>query len=324
MSEINADVLVGLEDLARHYRVRAGMFGPAAWLRAVDGVSLRIHRGETLGLVGESGCGKSTLARLVLGLERPTAGRVWFDGEDVSGLGPRALRRLRRRMQIIFQDPFSSLNPRQSVGSILEEPLKIHRMGRRRQRREMVARLMDEVGLRPEHAGRYPHEFSGGQRQRICIARALALKPELVVADEPVSALDVSIQAQVLNLLSDLQSKFELTYLFIAHDLAVVRHVSDRVAVMYLGRLVETMSRADLDRPPAHPYTEALLNSAPIPRVGAKIESPPLQGDLPSPLHPPSGCRFHPRCPLAKEICQAEDPPLEEKSPGRFIACHFR
>jgi peptide/nickel transport system ATP-binding protein/oligopeptide transport system ATP-binding protein len=316
--------LVGLDGVARKYRVRSGFFGPTALLRAVDGISLNISRGETLGLVGESGCGKSTLARLVLGLERPTEGRVLFEGADVSALGRRGMRRLRRRMQIIFQDPFSSLNPRQSVGSILGEPLKIHRVEKRSQRRALVAELMDEVGLRPEHAGRYPHEFSGGQRQRICIARALALRPELVVADEPVSALDVSIQAQVLNLLSDLQEKFQLTYLFIAHDLAVVRHVSDRVAVMYLGRLVEMMNQSDFDRPPAHPYTEALLASAPVPKVGAKKGSTPLAGDLPSPINPPSGCRFHPRCPEAKGVCAEQDPPLVEKSPGRFIACHFR
>jgi oligopeptide/dipeptide ABC transporter ATP-binding protein len=304
--------------------VRQGFFGPVALLKAVDGISLDVARGRTVGLVGESGCGKSTLARMVLALERPTTGRVVFDGQDISRLGRRDMRRLRRRMQIIFQDPFSSLNPRQSVGSILGEPLKIHHMGRRARRREMVAELMNEVGLRPEQAGRYPHEFSGGQRQRICIARALALRPELVVADEPVSALDVSIQAQVLNLLRDLQAKFRLTYLFIAHDLAVVRYVSDRVAVMYLGRLVEVMDQSDFDRPPAHPYTQALLLAAPVPRVGAKKEITPLAGDLPSPMNPPSGCRFHPRCPEAKEICSEQDPPLVEKTPGRFIACHFR
>jgi oligopeptide/dipeptide ABC transporter ATP-binding protein len=318
------DALVRLEDVARQYRVRSGFFGPMSLLRAVDGISLNVARGRTVGLVGESGCGKSTLARLVLGLERPTEGRVVFDGQDVAGVGRRDLRHLRRRMQIIFQDPFSSLNPRQSVRSILGEPLRIHRMGKRSQRRDMVAELMEEVGLRPEQAGRYPHEFSGGQRQRICIARALALRPELVVADEPVSALDVSIQAQVLNLLRDLQAKFQLTYLFIAHDLAVVRYVSDRVAVMYLGRLVEVMDRSDFDRPPAHPYTQALLQAAPVPRVGAKKNARPLAGDLPSPINPPPGCRFHPRCPEAREICREQDPPLLEKTPGRFIACHFR
>ena len=316
--------LVLVEHLTKRYRVRADKFGRKGLLTAVDDVNLGIGRGETLGLVGESGCGKSTLARVTLCLEPPTSGKILFDGQDVSKLDKKGMRRLRRRMQIVFQDPFSSLNPRQSVRSILSEPLMIHDIGNRHERAEMVAELMSDVGLRPEQADRYPHEFSGGQRQRIGIARALALRPELVVADEPVSALDVSIQAQVLNLLSELQEKFNLTYLFIAHDLAVVRHVSDRIAVMYLGKLVEVMDRGDFDLPGAHPYTEALRAAAPEPVVGNKKDRTPLEGDVPSPLNPPPGCRFHTRCPEAQAICSKEEPELLPKSPTRWVACHLR
>lgn len=317
--------LLRIEDLKKYYPVKATPFaGRSRTLKAVDGVSLEIGRGECLGLVGESGCGKTTLGRLILRLEEPTGGRVIFDGLDVLGLNRKDLRGFRRRVQIIFQDPYSSLNPRKSVGSIIGEPLAIHGLGNKEERRTQVLRLMAEVGLRPEHYGRYPHEFSGGQRQRVGIARALALGPELIVADEPVSALDVSIQAQVINLLKDLQNKYSLTYLFIAHDLSLVRHVSDRLAVMYLGRLAEVLPRDLFGQARHHPYTLALLASAPIPKPGAKKEYRPLAGDVPSPIDPPSGCLFHPRCPEKIDVCSNRSPELREITPGHFIACHRR
>ncbi|MCS6891632.1 MAG: dipeptide ABC transporter ATP-binding protein [Rhodovarius sp.] len=301
-------------DLAKHYPARQGL------VRAVDGVSLQVARGETLALVGESGCGKSTTARLVLRLIEPTRGRLRFDGEELTGLPPAQLRRFRRRAQIIFQDPYASLNPRLRVGQTIMEPMEVHGLGSPAERRARMEELLRLVGLAPYHAQRYPHEFSGGQRQRIGIARALAVQPELVVCDEPVSALDVSIQAQVVNLLKDLQARFGLSYLFIAHDLAVVRHMADRVAVMYLGRIVELAEKRALFAAPRHPYTRALLAAIPHPDPARRGRVTPLGGDPPSPINPPSGCRFHPRCPFATEICRREEPPLSEGA--HQVACH--
>ncbi len=317
--------LLEARGLARHYVVRRGVVVRRATgvLRAVDGVSFRIGRGETLALVGESGCGKSTTARLVMRLVEPTAGSVWFEGEDITRLGGERLRRLRRRVQIVFQDPFASLNPRMTIGDTLEEPLVVHGLGDKAKRRARVAELLGLVGLASYHAGRYPHEFSGGQRQRVGIARALAVEPSLIVCDEPVSALDVSIQAQVVNLLQDLQAQLGLSYLFIAHDLAVVKHVADRVAVMYLGRIVEMADKAALFARPMHPYTRALLDAVPRPDPGAVRAARPPGGDVPSPMNPPSGCHFHTRCAFAQARCSVEYPPLGEVAPGHLAACHF-
>ncbi|MGE4503907.1 MAG: ABC transporter ATP-binding protein [Desulfovibrionaceae bacterium] len=316
-------VLLKLDDASRHYRVRRGLLGQErATVRAVDGVSLDVLQGETLGLVGESGCGKSTLARLILGLERPTSGAVVLKGRP---LGQWSRAELSRTVQLIFQDPYSSLNPRQSIGSIVREPLDIHGQGSRAERRAAVAEALDRVGLLPEHADRYPHEFSGGQRQRVAIARALVLRPELVVCDEPVSALDVSIRAQVLNLLAELQNDLGLTYVFISHDLSVVGHTADRVAVMYLGRVVELAGARELFATPEHPYTRALLSAVPVPDPDAAQDANRdrvrLAGDLPSPLAPPPGCPFHPRCPEAMPRCARELPPTFEPRPGHHAAC---
>jgi oligopeptide/dipeptide ABC transporter ATP-binding protein len=317
--------LLQLQGVTKRFRVGAGFLGSQKrWLRAVDGVDLIIQPGEVMGLVGESGCGKSTLGRLALRLLDPSAGRVIFQGQDVTALDRKGLREIRRRMQIVFQDPMTSLNPRLTVGSLLGEPFVIHGNPGRAEVQKKVAALLTEVGLRPEHARRYPHQFSGGQRQRIGIARALALRPDLVVADEPVSALDVSIQAQVMNLLMDLKERFGLTYLFVAHDLSVVLHLSDRVAVMYLGKIVEIAPAGVYGNGSQHPYTEALLASAPVADPKRRFQTPPVKGDVASPLDPPSGCRFHPRCPEMRDICKREEPPLREIAPGQVCACHFR
>jgi oligopeptide/dipeptide ABC transporter ATP-binding protein len=317
--------LLEVSDLKKHFPIYRGVFSKVSGqVYAVDGVSFSIGRGETLGLVGESGCGKSTVGRTLLRLLEPTAGTVRIAGEDITHLQREQLLPYRRRMQMIYQDPYASLNPRMSAGEIVGEPLVVHQVGTPAERRERVASLFERVGLRPETAGRYPHEFSGGQRQRIGIARALALNPELIVGDEPVSALDVSIQAQIINLLMDLQDEFGLSYLFVAHDLAVVEHISHRVAVMYLGRIVEMTDRKSLFEMPLHPYTEALLSAVPIPKASARARKRViLTGDVPSPINPPSGCHFHARCPYAMARCKIEVPALREVVPGHVAACHL-
>jgi oligopeptide transport system ATP-binding protein len=316
--------ILEVEDLAKYYPVRRGIvFGRSVGIvRAVDGISFRLGRGETLALVGESGCGKSTTARLVLRLIDPTAGTIRFEGTDITELAGEPLRKLRRRMQIVFQDPFASLNPRMTVGEILEEPLIVHAIGTRTERRARVNELLGVVGLAPYHAQRYPHEFSGGQRQRVGIARALAVEPSLIVCDEPVSALDVSIQAQVVNLLKDLQGRLGLSYLFIAHDLAVVKHMADRVAVMYLGQIVELARKDELFRDPRHPYTRTLLAAIPRPDPHRDTHRQIPGGDVPSPMNPPPGCRFHTRCPFVIDRCRVETPALTRWSDGHLTACH--
>ncbi len=323
-------VLLQVKGLVKYFPVKKGVFRrTVGWVKAVDNVDLFIPKGETLGLVGESGCGKTTCSRTILRLIEPTAGEVWFRSKvlnavvNVPKVNRRQMKLLRREMQIIFQDPYSSLNPRMTVASIVGEPLIVHRVARGAEVRQRVASLLEAVGLKPEHMKRYPHEFSGGQRQRIGIARALALEPQLVVCDEPVSALDVSIQAQVLNLLEDLQKDFGLTYLFVAHDLSVVKHISDRVAVMYLGVIVELAPTEVLFTHPLHPYTEALLSAVPVPDPDYEADRILLQGDVPSPVNPPKGCRFHPRCSYAQEVCSREIPPLLDHGDAHFAACHF-
>jgi oligopeptide/dipeptide ABC transporter ATP-binding protein len=327
-----SDVLLRVEHLKKYFPIKRGIVfqREVGRVHAVDDVSIELRAGETLGLVGESGCGKSTLGRCIIRLLQLTSGTVLFDGKDISRLSRRALRPMRGDVQMVFQDPYASLNPRKRVGTIIADPLRIHGDSNRRQIRERVRELLELVGLSPEHVNRYPHEFSGGQRQRIGVARALALHPKLIIADEPVSALDVSIRAQVINLLDDLQDELGLTYIFIAHDLGVVRHVSDRIAVMYLGKIVEISPAEELYQRPVHPYTEALLSAVPIPDpvITAQREQIVLEGDVPSPIAPPSGCRFHPRCKYATEICSQVEPPLidhsgtDQASAGHRAACH--
>ncbi|MEP7104919.1 MAG: dipeptide ABC transporter ATP-binding protein [Chloroflexota bacterium] len=319
-----AEPLLSARGVTKHFPIRRGILQRTVGkVQAVDGVDLDVMAGETVGLVGESGCGKSTLGRTLLRLVEPTSGEILFEGRDVAKMRGRDLKAMRRDMQIIFQDPVGSLDPRMTVREIVSEGLAVHGLARGRQRTQQVKEILQRVGLRPEAAGRYPHEFSGGQRQRIGIARALVLQPKFVVADEPVSALDVSIQSQVLNLLVDLKREFNLTFLFVAHNLAVVGYISDRIAVMYLGKVVELAAAADLYRQPLHPYTMALLSAIPEPRPGARHQRIVLKGDVPSPINPPSGCRFRTRCPIAQEICAEQEPPLEMKPEGHLAACHF-
>lgn len=309
--------------LTKHFPVKSGPFAPPRMLKAVDGVELSLAPGETLGLAGESGCGKSTVARLLMGLMPPSAGAVGFRGKELAEMGKAELAAFRKDVQMIFQDPFSALNPRMRVGEIVGEPLAIHGLAAGRERQECVAQLLAKVGLAEEHIHRYPHEFSGGQRQRIGIARALAVTPQIIIADEPVSALDLSIQAQIINLLQELKREFGLSFLFIAHDLSVVRHMSDRTAIMYLGKIVETGTSEQVFSAFLHPYTEALISAIPQVRPDTRRKRIILQGDLPSPIAPPPGCPFHTRCPYAEELCRREPPPLAEKEPGHLAACHF-
>uniref|UniRef100_UPI00316AC573 ABC transporter ATP-binding protein n=1 Tax=Devosia epidermidihirudinis TaxID=1293439 RepID=UPI00316AC573 len=315
--------LVSVRNLHKHFTVGRNLFGPKPTLRAVDGVDLDIYPGETLGLVGESGCGKSTLARTLIRLYQPTSGEMLFDGTDVAKADERALVPFRRRVQMIFQDPYASLNGRMTVRDLIAEPLEIAKIGTPESRTEKVHELLARVGLHRDHANRFAHEFSGGQRQRIGIARAIALEPDLVICDEPISALDVSVQAQVVNMLEDLQDQLGLTYLFITHDLSMVRHISDRIGVMYLGKIVELASNTDLYRRPSHPYTQALLASIPVPDPTATRPSEPMRGEIPSPMHIPTGCRFRTRCPMATELCASTEPALKDIGGGHLAACHY-
>lgn len=322
MSEDREDLLV-VKDLVKYFPVRGGLLQRVvAWVKAVDGVSFTIKRGETFGLVGESGCGKTTVGRTILRLIPATSGKAYFDGHDLFTLNGQEMKRMRRNMQIVFQDPFSSLDPRMPVGESIGEGLLVHGVKDKRKRAAIVMDTLQRVGLERDHARRYPHEFSGGQRQRIGIARALAMRPQFIICDEPVSALDVSIQSQVLNILKDLQREFGLTYIFIAHNLSVVEHISDRVAVMYVGKLVELAGRQVLYENPLHPYTQALMSAIPIPDPTIRRTRIILEGDVPSPLQPPAGCRFHPRCPVNMEICSQEEPAFREVEPGHWVACH--
>ncbi|MFH1023103.1 MAG: dipeptide ABC transporter ATP-binding protein [Planctomycetota bacterium] len=320
----NENPLLDVKNLVKHFPIRKGLFSRVVGhVRAVDGVSFAISRGKTLGLVGESGCGKTTAGRTILRLLEPTSGEVWFDGVDLASLGRAAMREMRRHLQIVFQDPYSSLNPRMTVEAIVGEALAVHRLAKGPERRQRVEELLALTGLPPDAMTRYPHEFSGGQRQRIGIARALSLSPKLIVCDEPISALDVSIQAQIINLFEDLQEKLGLAYLFIAHDLNVIEHISDDVAVMYLGEIVEHAPAAELYENPIHPYTRALLSAIPVPDPKTKRRRILLPGDVPSPVNPPPGCRFHTRCPIAEDRCRSERPAFDERAPGHRAACHF-
>lgn len=319
-----ADALLEVRHLTKYFPITGGVLGrPIGEVRAVDGVSFTVKRGETLGLVGESGCGKTTTGRMLLRLIEPSGGAIIFDGTDITKTTPREMRHVRKRMQMIFQDPFASLNPRHTVEKIIEEPLLVHGLGDRRERKQRVKELLDVVGLNRDYAKRYPHQFSGGQRQRIGIARALAIRPQLIIADEPVSALDVSIQSQVINLMQDLQREFALTYIFISHDLGVVRQISDRVGVMYLGRIVELGKSEALYEDPKHPYTQALLSAVPIPDPDFEREQIILSGDVPNPANPPSGCAFHTRCPHAMAICAEVRPQFRQTTNARYVACHL-
>ncbi len=326
-TRVAGENLLEVKDLIMHFPLTKGIVfqRKVGAVQAVDGVSFAIKKGETLGLVGESGCGKSTTGRAILQLYKPTAGEVNYQGRDLTKLDGGQMRKMRRHLQMIFQDPYASLNPRMTVGNIIAEPMQIHNLVPKNERVERVQELLETVGLNPYFANRYPHEFSGGQRQRIGVARALAANPEFIVADEPVSALDVSIQAQIINLLEDLQEQFDLTYLFIAHDLSVVRHISDRVAVMYLGKMVELADRDDLYENPLHPYTKALLSAVPIPDpvVEKKRERIILTGDVPSPINPPSGCHFHTRCPYVMDVCKEDEPAFADQGAGHYVACHL-
>ncbi len=327
MTNDNSKVMVRVENLKKHFPIKKGIFGQkqVGAVKAVDGVSFDIYQGETLGLVGESGCGKSTTGRTLLQLYKPTAGKVFYHDQDITDIKPEEMRQNRRNMQMIFQDPYASLNPRMTIRQIISEPLVVHGIGDRKDKSTQTKELINKVGLNPFFMDRYPHQFSGGQRQRVGIARALALRPEFIVCDEAISALDVSIQAQVVNLLEDLQKEFDLTYLFIAHDLSMVKHISDRVAVMYLGKLVELTERNELYENPLHPYTQALLSAVPIPDpIKEKQRNRViLTGDVPSPSHPPEGCNFNPRCPIAEDICRKEDPEWRMATPGHWVACHL-
>lgn len=315
--------ILEVKGLKKHFPIGDGWLSKQGAVRAVDGVDLQVRFGETLGIVGESGCGKSTLGQLILRLIEPTSGEVWFDGKNLTKLNRAELQKVRKDMQIIFQDPFSSLNPKMTIEHILAEPLKVHGIRDKKVLRERLTELMQTVGLSADHLSRYPHEFSGGQRQRIGIARALSMRPKLIVCDEPVSALDVSIQAQILNLLKKLQNEHQLTYIFIAHGLPAVKHISDRIAVMYLGKIVELADRDELFANPRHPYTEALLSAVPIPDPTRKKKRIILQGDLPSPANPPKGCSFHTRCPYASELCKHTAPELQSNANGHLVACHY-
>jgi oligopeptide/dipeptide ABC transporter ATP-binding protein len=316
--------LLEVKNLKKYFPIKGGIFSKTiGQVYAVDGVSFHLNKGESLGLVGESGCGKSTAARAILRLIEPTEGEILFEGKDVCKLDHEEMRSIRRDMQIVFQDPYASLDPRRTVEQIIGEPLEVFRISTKKERKERIAYLLQKVGLSPDHARRYPHEFSGGQRQRIGIARALALNPKLIIGDEPVSALDVSIQAQVINLLEDIQKEFKLSYIIIAHDLAVVEHVCDRIAVMYLGRIVELAGDKELYTSPVHPYTVALLSAIPVPDPNITKKRIILEGDVPSPMHPPGGCHFHTRCPRKKEVCERTIPELTEIGNGHYVACHL-
>lgn len=319
-----SETILEVKNLKKHFPITGGILGKEVnTVKAVDGLNFDVKKGETLGLVGESGCGKSTTGRVLLRLLDATEGEVVFEGQNIHQLAKNDLRSLRREMQMIFQDPYASLNPRMTVGKIIGEPMEIHNIASGQEKERRVRNLLEKVGLQPEYANRYPHEFSGGQRQRIGIARALTVDPKIIVCDEPVSALDVSIQAQVINLMKDLQEELDLTYIFIAHDLSVVRHISDRVAVMYLGRMAELADKKELYNNPQHPYTKALLSAIPIPDPEVSREKIILEGDVPSPINPPSGCTFHTRCPFAKDICKKETPVFEDKGSDHFVACHL-